>query len=148
MWIVINEDLEFRMVIEMSVSIRRNGSKCDGIQSFVPVWPKNVKASFEQGLRAQVSKTLLELREQQKELSDSVELLLEEEEEDGSSDRENGTFISSMYETITAQFLPGWRRKQHIWRLVVTGIICMAALLSVIYAFLPSRRGVVEENMT
>ncbi|XP_078684816.1 uncharacterized protein LOC144918153 [Branchiostoma floridae x Branchiostoma belcheri] len=103
---------------------------------------------FEQGLRAQVSKTLLELREQQKELSDSVELLLEEEEEDGSSERENGTFISSMYETITAQFLPGWRRKQHIWRLVVTGIICMAALLSVIYAFLPSRRGVVEENMT
>ncbi|CAH1266875.1 MRVI1 [Branchiostoma lanceolatum] len=103
---------------------------------------------FEQGLRAQVSKTLLELREQQKELTDSVELLLEEEEEERSSERENSTFISSMYETITAKFLPGWRRKQHIWRLVVTGIICMAALLSVIYAFLPSRRGVVEENMS
>ncbi|XP_035682883.1 uncharacterized protein LOC118420263 [Branchiostoma floridae] len=103
---------------------------------------------FEQGLRAQVSKTLLELREQQKELTDNVELLLEEEEQEGSSERDNGTFISSMYETITARFLPGWRRKQHIWRLVVTGIICMAALLSVIYAFLPSRRGVVEENMT
>eukprot|EP00058_Branchiostoma_floridae_P025913 XP_002611403.1 hypothetical protein BRAFLDRAFT_63969 [Branchiostoma floridae] len=104
--------------------------------------------AFEQGLRAQVSKTLLELREQQKELTDNVELLLEEEEQEGSSERDNGTFISSMYETITARFLPGWRRKQHIWRLVVTGIICMAALLSVIYAFLPSRRGVVEENMT
>ncbi|XP_019647216.1 PREDICTED: uncharacterized protein LOC109487653 [Branchiostoma belcheri] len=125
-----------------------NGTSAQGSSSVDDTAGADKSKTFEQGLRAQVSKTLLELREQQKELSDSVELLLEEEEEDGSSDRENGTFISSMYETITAQFLPGWRRKQHIWRLVVTGIICMAALLSVIYAFLPSRRGVVEENMT